>query len=553
MNKIIPLLVGLTLSLNLWSQILSPEMDMTDPLQREVLRLIPIMEARIGRTLPMPVVIWNFRRALSTELDAERADAEANAAAWVSPAYIGVDGKWERDLTVPPINACLIQFSTWGYSQTGAVLTTILSHEIYHCFQFSLVGFRAATSVLPTWVIEGQAAFAGQYFADGSVHDIPAWQDYLSGAQAISSMSYGSIGVWATVHDIDARDVFEFMDNLVSAHAENSWLKLSTLLSPSEKANVASKAKRFFDWGPNYDINFPEIPNGVFIPSSYEGELDPPQETPAIQSMIRHHRYSIPANKVIQIATDAGVYGRIRIMKGDGTEVLDLEITPSNPVKICRGERCGCPSGNPAYDVFNIDNEAVALNVFITGFENSNGKINFNEVPPGCCPGSRSLDPRFVGTWELDINEFTEAAKPPTSNPVTAFSRGNHTTIINSTGEIVRSGDIKLIYNWTENQGRYTLKETRFISSRASGCFESKSTGGFKGMFKHFNLSETSYHSQITRRNNRISVNQSHDEEFPTIRWGTGTSGSTGAYEFSPDGRTLKIRGQPRTYLKTSE
>jgi|GEM_PF-6762112 len=553
MKHIVPIIFGLSLSFNLYSQILSPEMDMTDPLQREVLRLIPIMEERIGRPLTMPVVIWNFGRGLSDELEAERARVESSAAAWVSPARIGADEKWERDLALPPANACLIQFNTWGYAQTGAVLTTILSHEIYHCFQFSLVGFQAAVSVLPSWITEGQAAFAGQYFANGSVHDIPSWHDYFTGTMAITDMSYGSIGIYATVHDMDARDVFEFMDHLVSAHAENSWIKLSTLLSPTEKANIASKSKRFSDWGQNYDINFPEIPNDVYIPSSYEGELDLPQETPAIQSMIRHHRYSIPVNKVIQIATDAGVYGRIRIMKGDGTEVLDQEVTPTTPIKICRGDRCGCPSGNPAYDVFRIDNDAVALNVFMTGFENSSGKINFNEVPPGCCPSSRGLDSRFVGTWELDINEFAEAAKPPTSNPVTSFFRGSHTVRINPSGEIVRSGDIKLIYNWSEAQGRYTLKETRFISSRASGCFENKSTGDLKGMFKHFNLNESSYHSQITRRNNRLSVNQSTDEEFPTIRWGTGTSGSTGAYEFSPDGRTLKIRGQPRTYLKTSE
>lgn len=527
------------------AQILSSEMDRTDPLQQEVLRIIPEMEARIGRTLPMSVVVWNSGRRLSEILDAERIAVQGTAAAWVTPAFVSSQGYWERDGAYSPTHSCLIQFTPSGYLATGAVLKSIIAHEVYHCFQFALVG-HPVVSDLPRWVIEGGAAFAGEYFAMGSDYSRPFWEGYF-GSTPFNLKSYSAIGLFATLNSMGYSDVFQKMDELITvADRSNLWLKLGQILTTHEKSGISAAAKMNREWGENYFIDFPEVPPSLSLRADPFGEIELPMEIPLNDAWMVDHQFRIPLNKIVKIKITSGTYGRIRIMKGDGTSVLDQEIVPNEGIKVCRGTQCGCPSGNNAYDVVKLDDDAAVLHMYLLPFSDGTPTIKFEEAPPGCCEGSQAIDERLIGEWNLDVSTMVNALKPVPHALITV-NRGEHRAYIDRSGVISRSGAVRAVYEWTENSGRTLKKSSVYISSSARACLETRPTGPNKGWIFHRTLSENSFYSIVSSSNGRASV-LSENIEHPMIRWGTGLTGENGVYEINRD--QLRVRGEPRTYYR---
>jgi hypothetical protein len=539
------LLFLILFSQSLWAQIRTAEMDFTDPLQLETLAMIPIMEARIGRTLTIPVVVWTPRRQISDRLITISRSME-HAYAWTIPAFVGADGKWEEDGQAPSQHSCLIYYNPSGYLSTGAERASYIAHEIYHCFQFAQAGLGKVLE-MPKWLIEGSAEFAGELFSEGSIHSEPLWMQYLTSRINISEVSYHALGLFATIHSKGMQNAFEVADQLLTSDHEQLWSKLGLVLSTEEKTSLASMSKMKNDWGENYFITFPQIPNGTEFPLEFMGDMLTPSTTQVDSAVLGHYQYTLPVNKIIKVSLMGEAYGRMRISKIDGTMVLDTEISEGQDLKICRGQLCGCANGNDAYDVIKLDDLALNVQFYVTAFLPL-ANLEFTEAEPGCCPGSLGVDARLVGTWKMD-NDLLMTAMRPQPNLEDEHIRGEHIVRISSTGEISRTGHLKASYKWVKGRDRF--KETRTMTSRVNGCIETRATGPNKGWLFHRELSERSRYSIVATFNDRRSVNTSITEEYPFIRWGTGTTGTNSIYEIN--GETLRIRGEPRTYLKISE
>lgn len=533
------------------AQILSPEMNHTDPHQQEVLSLIPIMEARIGRTLPYPVVIWQPGRRLSTILEDERRRTESYAAAWSTPAFVSVDGSWELDNAYNPNHACLITLGPSAILATGALRTTMLAHEIFHCFQFVQIG-RPGVDALPRWIIEGSAEYAGEFFSNGTYHAEPYWLAYLGGPIGLSRSDYHAIGIFASLHSIGISDVFQKIDVLLTSDPATLWNKLGLILGAAEKSGIPAAAKMKSEWGESYTIDFPGVPTSNEFPTDVRGEITLPQQVELFTDAIQHLQFSIPSGKIIRIKIAGESYGRLRIMNASQAASLDTEIGPNTAttqdLKICRGEPCGCASGNPAYDVIHLPWEADTLNLYMLSYTTSASHIVFEEAEPGCCPGSQGIDPRLVGTWKIEP-QIVLANRRPVPNPETEKIVGHHTVRIYPTGEFQRTGTLKTKYTWVS--GRHHKKEFRTVHSSVNGCIETRGTNPGQGWIFHRILNENSWHELVAYDNGRKVVDQHHDTEDPYIRWGMGTTGENSIYRFVGD--QLTIRGEPRTYIRSSE
>ena len=526
-------------------------MDLTDPFQQEALRLIPVMESRIGRTLPMSVVLWHSSLRLSETLETDRRALERIAAAWTVPAFVSsVDQIWERDGNNRPNTACLIQLSTAGMLSTGALRTSYLAHEIFHCFQLALIGIDAVVSS-PRWLFEGSAEFAGEYFSGGTIHAEPYWGEYLYASTPIRSFDYPGIGIFATIRSIGAQDPFELIDQLfTSADLARSWEKLGLLLSSIEKSQVASKTKRK-NWANEYQLDFPGIPAVPALRATNMGTIATPTTLNLVSSQNYELQYEIPENKIIAISLASGAFGRVRVpaLGGEDLEpVLEKPLNDGGVLKICRGTQCGCsdPTGEPI-DVQVLPITASQIHLYLNSFTDATGTLKFEEAEANCCHGSRAMDPRLAGTWKLELQPMIDALKPR-PDALASNIRGEHTAVISLNGTIRRSGYVAVKFEWTERQGRDRVTHFTSMNSSAAACLETRSTGENKGWMFHRGLSESSNYLILGTRNGRRTAAQDKNEEHPMIRWGMGTTGENTIYEIY--GNVLKIRGEPRTYRR---
>ena len=74
-------------------------------------------------------------------------------------------------------------------------------HELYHCYQYRLVGSGAQTAAQPPWVAEGTAAYVGEKLSGGSVYSdlwMKVWLESATGT-APGEGRLESITFWPTI------------------------------------------------------------------------------------------------------------------------------------------------------------------------------------------------------------------------------------------------------------------------------------------------------------------------------------------------------------------
>ena len=123
--------------------------------------------------------------------------------------------RYEDEPDGPPAGCMIAVRGDVAGSAGDAELTTILAHEVFHCFQRTYGGLPLSASVARgAWINEGQAAWVGETIAGGSSESREWWQAWLSDTlTGLFFRSYDAIGFYADLeaNGIDPWSVFDPM------------------------------------------------------------------------------------------------------------------------------------------------------------------------------------------------------------------------------------------------------------------------------------------------------------------------------------------------------
>ncbi len=171
----------------------------------------PPDDAEIARRLAeyRNEIAANLGRSLGYELRFEIGELpEGSTSTTLAASYaLDADGTpmYLDEPDVAP-GGCMIAIRPDALSEASATLTTVLAHEVFHCFQRSYGGLPiSAAAAHPAWIKEGQAAWVGETIAGGSSSSQIWWREWLSATQyGLFTRSYDAIGFYS---DLDANGI----------------------------------------------------------------------------------------------------------------------------------------------------------------------------------------------------------------------------------------------------------------------------------------------------------------------------------------------------------
>ena len=73
---------------------------------------------------------------------------------------------------------CLLTVFDSATSDSAALVSAVLAHEMFHCFQFDAYRTLDLEAIIPAWVMEGQAAWVGEEIG-GPSGVVGHWKKYL--------------------------------------------------------------------------------------------------------------------------------------------------------------------------------------------------------------------------------------------------------------------------------------------------------------------------------------------------------------------------------------
>jgi hypothetical protein len=197
----------------------------------------PQLEAKLKRKLKVPVELV-FR-------DLPVKDGEVLLAETVPLESSGQPAK----ASSTSMARCQIQVNTRGQQLEGDELTSVVAHELFHCFQYDQPKVVGDAFKTPAWLAEGSAAWVGEEFAViGSTVGQQYWTGWMKEARvSLSSRSYDAIGFYAHLAESKI-DPWSLLDKM---HAK-SW-KASGSADAYAVAVAADTDGRMIDaWGAGY-------------------------------------------------------------------------------------------------------------------------------------------------------------------------------------------------------------------------------------------------------------------------------------------------------------
>jgi hypothetical protein len=303
--------------------------DDTATYQRQARDIATELAGRVGRSLSRPVYL-----SLRPE-DRVRFDLGDNSGA---VPVVRRAGRWEDvrdDAAATDWAACLVVL-TDPTGLDAASLRSTLAHEVYHCFQYELLG---ADYTRPDWLIEGSAEWVGEALVGGSSSGAESWQEYLTIRSSLYDREYDAIGVYAHLSNMGV----------------NVWRKLDDmLLNPNpmaglEEAVISAGEVRFMQtwpmglarepgWGSDWDATGPGITSHRLRPllvGSLPTEIRFGFASPGIATA------RMPEGQILDVWTD--MFGALRWGQNDGSTVL---LSPGFHARYCVGESCQCRDGS---------------------------------------------------------------------------------------------------------------------------------------------------------------------------------------------------------------
>lgn len=359
-----------------------------DPVDRSVLvrAMIGEIQVRLGRPLDIPVNVVEITTGEASELFA---GTHAIAAAAAVP---GPDGG---------IESCLVRFNPLAPTPLDPAAAdertrSAVAHEVFHCFQFDLLGDRALLATLPLWVKEGSAAWVGEEIARGSNLSRGWWFHWLTNPErGLATRSYDAIGLYSLV-DAVGGDVW---GRLPAVHTGDA--RLPTLLGGDTDAVLArwgSSVAREPGWGDEWDTIGPGVTDeaATIAPVPVRVDAEPVTVRNAIRADNSAHVISFGAEGDILSVSVTGLTGRLHL--ADDTTVV---LTGAEQADFCLAEGgCECPDGSTPVAGAQDAGEGTATMGLASLTSGGSVTIELRSLDEACeDPPAPTSDGCFVGSW----------------------------------------------------------------------------------------------------------------------------------------------------------
>ncbi len=306
-----------------------------EPDEQQLVVIIDQLAARIaqdlGRQLSVPIEL---------RIAPELVNGDAAAFVAATDASGGLFG---------PISKCSIVITKAGLEQASEItngvpsddLSSLLAHEVFHCFEAAFSKNLSEAYARPGWVVEGLAEWVGASYANSAL--LTAWQQWLeTPSLSLFKRAYSAIGFWAHLQEHGA-PVWQVIDPVLTASNGGS-------LPAYELAIASSGPDVLQTWGPGAYRDPTKAPNWD---QDGPGILDMGAEpTKAVPLLANDQSWSVEIGKLEANIWDTDIQAQVATLVSTGPAMMlladDTELSfPGTEVLCTIPGGCTCPSGSP--------------------------------------------------------------------------------------------------------------------------------------------------------------------------------------------------------------
>jgi hypothetical protein len=306
------------------------------------------------------------------------------------------------------LGSCLGTFNP-DIPTTGPEFTSLISHEVFHCFQFALYPESfVGTTPVPDWIMEGEAAWVGEQIAGGSRLPVYGnwWQAWLANpGEALTDRQYSSIGLLSDVDEV-THSVERLLDPMVADPA-GAYARLLAHDGSQIRRDWGTRLVREPSFGESWESVGPGITDDRATPATLSvstgatahlGAFPPASQSAAVA------RVDLAGDAVrIASSTDSAT-GAIRTSDGS---VISLH--GPGPVTVClKSGGCRCPNGS---DPFGGAPQGAAGAAFMAMSTDAPNGVTFTSLSlvsecrssspaPPSTPAAAGVDRALVGSWQ---------------------------------------------------------------------------------------------------------------------------------------------------------
>jgi hypothetical protein len=335
---------------------------------------------------------------------------------------------------------CQVRVPPTGQSYAGKpFFALIMAHEVFHCYEFSLMeDWRDRTD----WIIEGMAEWAAVTAHPSPVAAAREWfETYLKTADApLFSRTYSGIGFWARADEVGGTgSLWNKIPAILDAPDDPASYGLAGGTAQAFVSTWASATFRFPGAGPAWNQQSP------FAISSKE--IEPPADPVLDDATLASSPYSLRQYRVAMDVTRplvhvVGSQGSLRV----GTHLKDLGTVDSK--WLCFGT-CTCPSGEashvPPHQKVSDPNVAIGLT---GGADAGSGSVSFHALDEFC---GRFTDLTVSGATNMGFTQpaFCVEPKGPGGGELRIEAAWN--------AKSVKQGHVTLTVAGYTGKGTYTI------------------------------------------------------------------------------------------------
>jgi hypothetical protein len=361
-------------------QVLAAEPD-EQALLESIAQLEDVIAQNLGRDLGVPIELH-----VAPGLDDPTADALASATD-VNGGFFGPMARCEITLTKSG--------SELASAGSSAELTSLLAHEVFHCFERALSINLVEAYTRPPWVVEGLAEWVGQTLA-GDAEDI-TWSRWLTQpTNSLYTRAYTAIGFYAHLQENGA-DVWSTIDSIIEGSDEGDEAAYLTAIGAAGPGALITWGPGVFrdpTRAPEWDQDGPGITPEKYPPRDDLPEVANGTQYVAAAGALAADIWNTELNAEVVTLGGTG-FGMILLPDGDEL-VIDgtlAEVLCTNP------EGCSCPEGSPgAGTVFRITTPGSAR-IGLTGHLEGSQLSIIGWSLDAFCKNKPELAACLIGQW----------------------------------------------------------------------------------------------------------------------------------------------------------
>ena len=273
------------------------------------------------------------------------------------------------------LDACLITVYYEKFKGFDpAAITSVLSHEVFHCYQQRRVGTLAKSITVGGWLLDGEATWVMMELVPSAVYSqLQAhWTKYISTPQhrALFTRAYDAVGFFGHIEDMEGPE--QIWPRLLSAFNDGvagaNETAFATMLQGAEDLVMDF-------WGASYWRKFP---NRIIWDMLSPGKADMPDfgaapehvtvgksQTVALPNVDPYENLPVKVLATTEIVEIVNGRGHLAVASGD---TLNDVIPAGSSVFYCvQDEPCVCPSGSTGTPPSAVQAGAGGLALGLTG------------------------------------------------------------------------------------------------------------------------------------------------------------------------------------------